>query len=111
MSMETLGGMISTGVNSCFFHQTSLAFLPAESSSSKAGGAGKGNDEFCLSKYPFHTWKGFQHVVIPYCVGPTALLPLRKKAFCGFSNTVKNPSPSDGLEPENFVANNNYANY
>jgi hypothetical protein len=32
--------------------------LPEEFSSSKAGGTSKGNYEFCLTKYPFHTSKG-----------------------------------------------------
>jgi hypothetical protein len=34
-----------------FVHQSSLAILPAESCSSKAGGTGEGNDEFGLMKY------------------------------------------------------------
>jgi hypothetical protein len=35
MSMESHGGMILTGENSWLVHQSSLAILPAESSSSK----------------------------------------------------------------------------
>jgi hypothetical protein len=57
MSTESYGGMISTG-NSWFFHQSSLEILPAESTSSIVGGAGEGNDKFCLTKYFFYTSKG-----------------------------------------------------
>jgi hypothetical protein len=50
MSIEH-GGMISTGENSWFVHQSSLAILPAESHSRKSGGTDEGNDEFGLTKY------------------------------------------------------------
>jgi hypothetical protein len=43
MSMENNSGIISTGKNSWFLNQSSLAILPAVSSSSKAGGTGEGN--------------------------------------------------------------------
>jgi hypothetical protein len=46
MCIESHGGMIVTGENSLFIHQSSLAILPAESSSNKVGGTGKSNDEF-----------------------------------------------------------------
>jgi hypothetical protein len=49
MSMENHGGIISTEWNSRFVHQISLAILSTEISRSKAGGAGEGNYEFCLS--------------------------------------------------------------
>jgi hypothetical protein len=48
MSMKNHGGMISAEENSLFVHQSSLAILPAESSSSEAGGTGEGKDEFCV---------------------------------------------------------------
>jgi hypothetical protein len=38
MSMDNHGGMTSTGENSWVVHQSSLAILPVESSSSKSGG-------------------------------------------------------------------------
>jgi hypothetical protein len=58
MSMEDLGG-ISAEENSWFVHQSCLAIPPAESCSSKSGGTGRRNDEFGLTKYLFHTSKGF----------------------------------------------------
>jgi hypothetical protein len=44
--------------NSLFIHQTSLAFLSSQSSSGKATGTGEGSDEFCITKYLFHSSKG-----------------------------------------------------
>jgi hypothetical protein len=38
---------------------SSLAFVPAESSSSKAEESGEGNYEFCQAKNLFHTPHGF----------------------------------------------------
>jgi hypothetical protein len=74
---------------SWFVHQSSLAILPAESSMRKAEGNDKGNDEFCLTKYLFHTLKGsltcckiVWHVL-------TALLPLWRNACCGFLYALK----------------------
>jgi hypothetical protein len=55
MSMDNHDGMISTGENSLFFHQSSLEIVTVESSSSKARGTGEGSGEFCLTKYLFHT--------------------------------------------------------
>jgi hypothetical protein len=51
MSMESYGGMISTGEHSRFVHQRSLAILEAELSRSKAGGTGEENYKFGLSKF------------------------------------------------------------
>jgi hypothetical protein len=49
--MENHGGMISPAESSSFVHQSSLAFLPAESSSSKAGRTEERNYEFGLTKH------------------------------------------------------------
>jgi hypothetical protein len=70
------GEMISTGENS---DSSTRALWQAyqESTSSKAGGTGEVNDEFCVTKYLFHTWK--EHAVKSYDMGPTALLPLRRE--------------------------------
>jgi hypothetical protein len=57
MRMENHGGMLSTEKNSSFVHQSSLANIP-ESSNSKAGRTGKGNDEVYRMKYLFDTSKG-----------------------------------------------------
>jgi hypothetical protein len=45
--------------NSWSVHQCSLAILPAESSSNKAGGTGKANDKLCCMKYLCSYFKGF----------------------------------------------------
>jgi hypothetical protein len=55
--MDNHGGMIFTGENSGFVHQISLAIQPVKPCSSKAGGTGEINDNFCLTKYLFHTSK------------------------------------------------------
>jgi hypothetical protein len=54
--MEDYAGMISTREN-YFIHQSSLAILSAEHSAAKQEELAK-NDEFCLTKCPFHTSKG-----------------------------------------------------
>lgn len=41
---------------------------------------------------------------------PTALLPLGKKACCGFYRH-KSPSPSAGIEPSNLRSYNKYVSY
>jgi hypothetical protein len=52
MRMKNHGEVMSI-VENWFVHQSSVAILPEESYSSKAGGICKGNDEFCLTKYIF----------------------------------------------------------
>jgi hypothetical protein len=96
MSLENHAGIISTGENSWFVRQISLANLPAESSSGKAGGTGEGN-EFGLTNYIIHTLKGSY-------MGPTTLLSLQTKACCGFV------SPWAGLEPANLGSSGKHSN-
>jgi hypothetical protein len=55
--MEYHGGMISAGKTSDLFTRA-LWQCCQQSSSSKAGGTGEGNYEFCLTNYFFHTLKG-----------------------------------------------------
>jgi hypothetical protein len=105
MSMKIHGGIISTGENSWFVHHNSLAILPAQPSSSKAEGTGGGNDEFFLTKYLFHTSKVSLTCLKYYDMGPTALLPLRRKACCGFL------LPSSEFEQENLGSNGKYTNH
>jgi hypothetical protein len=50
-NIDSHGAKISTGEDSLFFHQSFLAILPAEPSSSKAGINGEGNYKFDSSKY------------------------------------------------------------
>jgi hypothetical protein len=73
--------MISTGECSSFVHQSSLAILSVESSSISAGGGSKGNDEFGLTKYLFHTSKGSLTFRKNYDIRPTALLPPPKEGL------------------------------
>jgi hypothetical protein len=57
--MENHGGMISTVENSSFVHQSSLAILPAQSSSRKAGRTEETNYEFGLTKHLCSYFEGF----------------------------------------------------
>jgi hypothetical protein len=50
--------MISIEQNSYFVHQVFLTILPTVKSSSKTGGTGEVNDEFCLTNCLFYTSKG-----------------------------------------------------
>jgi hypothetical protein len=50
--------MVLAGENSHFIYLSSLAILPAESSSSKAGGTGKGNVDFGFTKYLCSYFRG-----------------------------------------------------
>jgi hypothetical protein len=90
--------MISTAENSWFVHQGSLAFT-SESPSSKGRGSGEGNYEFFVTKYVFHAWKGCQHDVKSYEMGPTALLPLRRMTCCVFLWQLKIHRPRPGMNP------------
>jgi hypothetical protein len=42
----------------------------------------------------------FLHATKSYDAGLPALLPLRRKACCGFLSPLKNPSPRPGLNPQ-----------
>jgi hypothetical protein len=65
--------------SSWFVHQSSLEILSAKSSSSKAGDMDELNNEFSLTK---NLCSYFEEKL--YDMGPKALLPLQKKACCGF---------------------------
>jgi hypothetical protein len=96
--------------NSWFVHQSSLAFLPAESSSSKAGVTGEGNYEFSIWSIFVYISKGFLTCRKISRMGPTALLALRRKACCWLIG-LKNPSLSAGFENVNLGSNDNHANH
>jgi hypothetical protein len=78
MSMKNHSGMISTIGNSWFVHQSSLASLPAELSSTKAGGTGEGSDEFGHTKYFVYTSKGTSTYVLPNVVIERFALRIRE---------------------------------
>jgi hypothetical protein len=56
MSMENHGRMILTGENSWFIHQSLLAILPTELSSSKGGGTGEVSYEFSRHSISVTLW-------------------------------------------------------
>jgi hypothetical protein len=70
-------------------HQSSLAMITAESSSSKAGGNGEGKINVCLTKYLFHSWKGSLTCCKILRHGADGFTPLRSKSCCGFLSTLK----------------------
>jgi hypothetical protein len=59
MSIENQSGMIMTAEYFWFVHKRPLAIIIEESSSNKAGGIGRENNECCLTKNLFHISKGF----------------------------------------------------
>jgi hypothetical protein len=44
-------------------------------------------------------------------MGHIILLPLRRKAYCGFFGCPKNPTASAGFEPANSGSSGQYANH
>jgi hypothetical protein len=79
--MEKRGGMISIEENSLFVHQSSLTILPVESSSSKQEEREK-EMNFALRNAFVHTTQVIFYM--SYDMGLPALLPLGRKAYCGF---------------------------
>jgi hypothetical protein len=68
------------GGNSHFIHQGSLAVLAANQEE-----LGKGNYEFGHAGYLCSYFEViFLHTIKSYNMGPTALLLLQRKAYCGF---------------------------
>jgi hypothetical protein len=88
VSMENRGGMMSTG-ETPDSSTRAILILPALSYSIKSGGNGERNDEFCLTKYLFRSSKGFLTCRKVLRHGPTALLPLRRKACYGVLSPLK----------------------
>jgi len=81
-------GML-TEKNSSLLHQSSLAILPAESSGSKQEEWVKGMRIWPCQVFLFILASYFLHAVKSYDMGPTALLPLRRKVCCGFLSPLK----------------------
>jgi hypothetical protein len=71
-----------------------------QSSSSKAGGTGEGNYEFCLAKYVCSYLEGLFNMVKSYDMGPAACFtsPLKEVVLRIFI-ALKNPLPRPGLNP------------
>jgi hypothetical protein len=87
--MVNHGRMISAGKN-WRTSDISLTILPAESSSGKSGGTG--GRKWWIWPYRvslFILRSDVLHAEKSYDMGPTALLPLWRKACCGFSSPLK----------------------
>jgi hypothetical protein len=97
MSMENHRGKISTGKTDK--STKALWQYYQEIHLTKQEELGERNYEFCFTKYFFHISKGS----LTFCKivrhGPSALLPLRTKACCGFFIALKNPSSQPGFNP------------
>jgi hypothetical protein len=89
INVENHGGVMSTGKNSWFVYQSSLAILPAESSGSGREERARGIMNLALISIFVHTCKCFLHAVKSQDRVPPALLPLRRKACCGFVSPLK----------------------
>jgi hypothetical protein len=77
-------------------HQSSLAILPADPSSSKQEELAKEMVNFASRSISFILRRVLYHTVKYYDMGPMALLPFRRKACCRFL------SLSAGFEPANL---------
>jgi hypothetical protein len=94
MNVVNHGEMMPAGENTWLVHQSSLAFLQAESSNVRW----RTKAFRSLScKHFVHTCKWFFHTVKSYDVGPSALLPIRRKACCDFL-TLEESIASAGFE-------------
>jgi hypothetical protein len=80
MGMGSHSGMISTEENSWFFHQSSLAVLPAELCRSKQKERAKEKINLALRIIFVRTSQVIFTCPKNYGMGPTPLLPLRTKA-------------------------------
>jgi len=108
MSIESHGGMISTGENSRFVHQSSGKHTSSHLVENQDEHA-EGNDEFSTRNIFFAHRSDFLHSVKSCDMGPTALLPLRRKACCGFVSPLKSIASAD-FEPANLGSNGKQAN-
>jgi hypothetical protein len=72
---------------------------PISSHSHIAAEIGKEIMDFTLRSIPFIFRRDLYHAVKSYEMGPTALLPLRRKKYCGFLWPLKVHCPRTGLNP------------
>jgi hypothetical protein len=78
---------------------TALRKSYQQSSSSRVGRTGEGNDEFCLTKYLFHTSKGSLTCHKFLRDGADSFTFPPKEGVLQIFIALKNPSPSAGFHP------------
>jgi hypothetical protein len=110
MSMDRHSGVMS-GVIFRFFHQSSLAMLSTELSSSEVVGIDKINYEFFLRSSTF-----ILRIVFLTCLkivlrGAYCFISPSKEVVLRIFIVNKNPSPSAGFEPANLGSNIKYTNH
>jgi hypothetical protein len=89
-------------IGNWFVHQSCLAIL--QSYSSKLGWTGRNKLWIWRCEVSLFILRSdFLHAVKSYDVGPTALLPLRRKACRGFLSTLKIHRPRPGLKCGRWV--------
>jgi hypothetical protein len=84
--------------HSRYIHHGFLLWLQQTHLVAKRGETWREMSENFAYRYPFHTSRVLQHVVKSYDIGPTALLPLRRKLGYAFFIALKNLSSSVGFE-------------
>jgi hypothetical protein len=83
----------------------SLWKLPADTFSSEAGETWRRNSRWILpAKFLFHICRVLWHAVNSYDMGPTALLPLRRKSCYGLLSPLKVYHLRSGLNPRTLGA-------
>jgi hypothetical protein len=105
--MEKDAGMISTGKNSLFVYQSSLAIIRAELSSNKAGETGE-EIHFDIRSISFVLRDVFVHVVRHWTDSFTSS---PKEGVLRIFNGLKGPSLSACFEPANLGSNGKHANH
>jgi hypothetical protein len=109
MSMQKHGGMISTrGTPDSSTKAVRQSYQ--QTSSSKAGGNGAQNDEFCVTKYVFSTSKG-SLTCLNILHGADGFASPPKEGVLGMFIALKNPSPSARFEAANLRSNGEHANH
>jgi hypothetical protein len=78
--------------------------------SSEAGGTGEGKDEFCFTKYLFHTLKGSLTCCKILRHGADCFTFSLKEGVLRIFVVIKNLSPSAGFELANLDSNGKHAN-
>jgi hypothetical protein len=102
--------MISTGENSCFVHQSSLAILPAEPSSSEVGGNYDGNYEFMPYGLSLSTSKNSLTCRKILRHGAHGITFPPKEGVLRIYIALKYPFTSTGIEPAKLWFNRKHVN-